>query len=189
MSQSNVGAHWVCPRPWRGWATRSAALLGLLLLFGCTSAEEKAARQRERAAAARQLFDQTVKQFHLPSADAQGAERDRLLGEAAKGYETLLGRYPEQVAPCAMALRSLGNVRATQGRLDDAVKLYGRVGERYSADEWEIIQAWKSAADLLWDANRQAEARVWYGKIVARFDQPGQPAVVQVIVRAAKRRV
>jgi tetratricopeptide (TPR) repeat protein len=164
------------------------ACLFALLLFGCTSAEEKAARQRERATAARQLFDQTVKQFHLPSADAQGAERDRLLGEAAKGYETLLRRYPEQSAPGAMALRSLGNVRATQGKLDEAVKLYTRVGDRYGTEDWEVLQAWKSAADLLGEAGRAAEARAFDQRILARFSGADQPAVVKVIVRAVEQR-
>ena len=160
-----------------------------LLWFGCTSAEEKAARQRERATAARQLFDQTVKQFHLPSADAQGAERDRLLGEAAKGYETLLRRYPEQSVQGAMALRSLGNVRATQGKLDEAVKLYARVGQDYAGNEWEVLQAWKSAADLLWEAGRQAEATPYYRQIVTQYAGTNQPSVVQVVIRAAQRRL
>jgi tetratricopeptide (TPR) repeat protein len=161
----------------------------LLLLFGCTSAEEKAARQRARAQEARQLCDQTVKQYHLPSADAQGAERDRLLNEAAKGYEQVLSRYPEQGATCAMALRSLGNIRATQGRLDEAVKLYVRVGQKYADNEWEVLQAWKSAADLLWEAGRQNEAKPYYQQIVTRFGGAGQPAVVQVVVRASQRQL
>lgn len=157
------------------------ALLAVALL-GCATPPKQ-----DRAAAARQLFEQTVRQYHLPSAEAQGAERDRLLARAVDNYAQLLRSYPEQSYWCAQALRSLANVWAEQGRLSDAVKLYQQVGDEYLQYDWEVLQGWKSVADLLWDAGRQDDARAYYQKIVARFDQPDAPAVYEIIVRASRR--
>jgi len=53
----------------------------------------------------------TAKTFHIPSAEAQGAEREKLQEQASDGYEQLLGKYPEQEYWAAQALRSLGNIR------------------------------------------------------------------------------
>ena len=152
------------------------------VLAGCATPKQ------DRAAAARNLFDETVKQYHLPSAEAQGATRQQLLDQAATGYERLLKTYRDQSYWCAQALRSLGNVRAEQGRLDEALKLYRRVGEQYPQQDWEVLEAWKSAADLLWDAGRKDEARQFYRQIIARFDQPDASAVARTVVRAARSR-
>lgn len=145
--------------------------------------------QEDRAAAAKNLFDQTVKQYHLPSAEAKGTERETQLARAADGYACLLRLYSDQPYWCAQALRSLASIRAVQGRLDEAVKLYAQVGDKYPQNDWEVLQAWKSAADLLWDAGRAAEARPFYQKIVAKFSEGDQAEVVKVIVRAAQRRL
>ena len=153
------------------------------LVTGCATTPKP-----DPAVAAKALFDQTVKQYHLPSAEIQGPEHAALLEKAAAGYQRLLDTYPHQTNYCAQALRSLANVRAEQGRLNDAVRLYARVGERYPQMEWEVLQAWKSAADLLWDAGRQSEARVFYTKIGDRFNQPDAPAIVKTIVHAAAGR-
>jgi tetratricopeptide (TPR) repeat protein len=163
-------------------ALASSALA--LQLCGCATAPKP-----DRAAAAKALFDQTVKQYHLPSAQAQGAEKTKLLDQAAAGYQKILREYRDLPAWCAPALRSLGNVRAEQGRLDEAVKLYSAVGKDYPKQDWEILQAWKSAADLLWDAGRQTEAMPFYKKIVQRFDVPDAPAVVKAIVRGSRSRL
>jgi tetratricopeptide (TPR) repeat protein len=162
---------------------------GLVCVPGCASPEQKAAQHQQRYEAAQSLFEQTTKVFHLPSADADGAERERLLAQAAAGYDELLRKYPDQSHWSAQALRSLGNVRAEQGRLDEAVGLYARVGARYPREDWEVLQAWKSAGDLLWEAGRAAEARRFYEKIVERFDSEPAPAVVQLIVRGSKSRL
>ena len=130
-----------------------------------------------------------TKNFHLPSADAFGAERDRLLDQAAAGYERLFKQYPEQSHTCAQAARSLANVRATQGRLDEAVKLYVRVAQKYPAEDFEILMSWKSAADLLHEAGRVLEAKPFYEKILARFDKADAPAVVKTIVRGSRARL
>ncbi|NQU10788.1 tetratricopeptide repeat protein [bacterium] len=141
------------------------------------------------AAAARELFERTVKEYHLPSAEKQGAEKDRLFEAAVQGYQEVLDRYPGQSYYCAQALRSLGNVRAEQGRLDEAVTLYQQVGVAYPRHDWEVLQAWKSAGDLLAEAARATEAREFYQRIVDRFDQPDTAPVVRTVVKAAKRRL
>src|SRR3990172_8161861 len=163
---------------------RMTILIGLIATAGCVSTNPE-----QRAAEAKDLFERTVREFHLPAAEAQGAARDKLLAQAAAGYEQLLRQHPNESFWCAQALRSLGNVRAEQDRLDEAVKLYRQVGERYPQQDWEVLQAWKSAADLLWDAGRREEARAFYQPIATRFDTADAPAVYQTIVKAAKNRL
>ena len=159
-------------------------VVGAAVLAGCATQPKQ-----DPALAAKSLFDETTKLYHLPSAEAKGAEQKRLLAEAAAGYEHLLRSYPGQPYWCAQALRSLGNVRVTQGRLDDAITLYRQVGEKYPGQEWEVLQAWKSAGDLLWEDSRQAEAKTFYQQIVTRFDKPEQPSIFRVVVRASKARL
>ena len=166
---------------------RTVLLLLLALLTGCASSTRETPQQREENA--RVLLDQTTRNFHLPSADARGAERDRLLAEAASGYERLLRQYPGQSHLCAQALRSLGNVRASQDRLDDAVKLYAAVAHKYPGEDWEIVSSWKSAADLLAEAGRMPDAKPFYEKILGRFDKPDAPAVIKSIVRGSRARL
>ncbi|GDY22836.1 hypothetical protein LBMAG56_41830 [Verrucomicrobiota bacterium] len=139
--------------------------------------------------AAQALFDRITKEFHLPSAEASGARRKELLGQAAAGYEQLLREHPTHTNLCAQALRSLANIRATEGRLDDAIALHASVAQRYPAEEWEILQSWKSAGDLLTDAQRAADAAPFYRQIVERFDRTNAAPVVQIIVRSARKRL
>ncbi len=139
--------------------------------------------------AAQALFDRTVKEFHLPSAEASGARRKELLAQAAAGYEQLLREHPTHTKLCAQALRSLANIRATEGRLDDAISLHASVAQRYPSEEWEVLQSWKSAADLLADAQRTAEAAPFYRQIIERFDRTNAAPVVQIIVRSARKRL
>ena len=151
-----------------------------ILLTSCATTPNPA-----HARSAKALFEATAREYHFQSAMATGTERERLLAEAATGYERLLRQYPDQDDWCAKALRSLGNVRAEQGQLGVAVKLYASVAEKYSRQDWEVLQAWKTAADLLWEAGRQDEARKFYRKIIARFDQHNAAEVVKSVVRAA----
>ena len=160
----------------------------LASITGCV-AVDKEARQQQRAAAAKELFEQTVKLYHLPSGEAQGVEREKLLAQAAAGYERVLKTYSDQPHWCAPALRSLGNLRAAQGRMADAVNYYRRLEKQFPREDWEILQAWKSAADLLWEAKQPEEAKVFYRKIVARFDQPDAAAIIKAIVRGAQSRL
>ncbi len=160
-------------------------LLGVVVLV-CASC---ARNQSSSFASAQELFGRTVTQYHQPSADAKDAERDALLRHAAAGYAQVLRQYRDQPFWCAQALRSLANVRAAQGRFDEAVSLYSRVGKDYPRNDWEVLQAWKSAADLLWDAGRRAEARKFYLLIVSRFGDDGAAPVAKIILEASKRRL
>jgi tetratricopeptide (TPR) repeat protein len=141
-------------------------LASLLLLAGCAAPKQDS----------KTIFAQAVT-----------LHEQRQYDQAADSYERVLKSCEPNL--CAQALRSLGNVRAAQGNLDEAVKLYRQVGEKYPQQDWEVLQAWKSAGDLLWDAGRKDEARQFYRQIVARFDKPDMPAVIQTIVRASQTRL
>jgi hypothetical protein len=143
----------------------------------------------ERAAVAKAQFDSITKEFHVPSANTNNAERLRLQNEAAARYADLVKRFPEQSNICAQALRSVGNIHAVQTNTDSAVKSFAAVGERYPTQDWEVLQSWKSAADLLWDAGRTNDARNYYSKIAARFDAPDAPAIYKTVVRGSKARL
>jgi len=161
----------------------------ILLLSGCATPEQKAAELRSRYAAAKDLLGHAARQYQLASANLQDTEKAKLLDLASAGCEEVLKRYPDQKLWCSLALRDLGNVRAAQGRLDEAVKLYNRVAKEYPQQDWEVLQAWKSAADLLWDDGRHDEAREFYRKIVRQFDSGDEPTTIRQIVQVAKSRL
>jgi hypothetical protein len=155
------------------------AALFLSVLLGCARAPQETARQ---------VFDRTMHEYHLPSAEASGIEREKLLAQSATGYEQVLQLGGSDRPLCASALRSLGNVRAEQGRLDEAVKLWSQVGRQYPACDWEVLQAWKSAGDLLWDAGRKSNAAPFYRQIFERYRSAPWP-IMRTVARAAQRRV
>ena len=154
----------------------------LLVMSGC-------AKHDATLAQARELFERTVTLYHLPSAQADGAKRAELLARAAAGYEQLLRDCPGQTHWCAQALRSLGNVRAAQGRTSEALLLYERVARNYPREDWEVLQAWKAAADFLFDAGQLRDAAAVYRRIIDRFAITDAPPVVELVVHAAKRRI
>lgn len=180
------------PNPQPGWLrhrVRQAlhcAALAAFLLVGCSSKEEPPA---QRAEAAQQLFDHTIRDLHNASTGAPDHERLKLQTQAAANYRELLRRYPEQSNLCAQALRQLGNIHAAQTNLKEAVKCYAQVGQRYAQEDWEVLQAWKSAADLLWEADRHDEARDFYRRIVTQFDGTNQPPVVRLVVKGSQTRL
>lgn len=155
-------------------------------LIGCGYKQQS---DNEKYQAARVLFENTTKNLHIPSAEAKGAERIRLQTEAARGYQLLVTRYSDQDFWAAQALRSLGNIRASQTNLNAAVKCYSQVAERYPKQEWEVVMAWKSAGDLLWEARRYDDARKFYRKIVVRFDTAEVAPVIKTVVRGSKSRL
>jgi tetratricopeptide (TPR) repeat protein len=161
----------------------------VLLLLLLTSCDSRPQTPTQRADAAKALFEQATKQFHIPSAEAKGAEQLKLQNQAAAAYQALLQQYPDQDYWAAQALRSLANIRAAQTNLDAAVKLYAAVEQKYPTQEWEVLMAWKSAADLLWDAGRREEASACYQKLVNRFDRPDAAPVVKTVVRGSKSRL
>ena len=177
---------------WKRGSVKAYVSFALLLIIssaGCATPAERMARQKQRFADAKALFDQTTKLYHLPSAEAQGATKEKLLAQAAAGYEQLLRQYPEQINWCAQSLRSLANVRAEQNRIDEAVQLYERVNRLYPREDWEVLQSWRSAADLLWEHGRRESARAFYRRIVERFDHPDASSIVRLVVRGSQTRL
>jgi len=163
------------------------ACLGLAALAGCTEKPTPTAEQRY--ASAKALFAKASRDYHIPSAQGRGAERRQLEEQAAGIYGELVRQYGDQPVWASQALRSLGNIRASQTNISEAVKLYAQVGDRFPTQDFEVLMAWKSAGDLLSDANRQGEARVFYERIVARFDKPDALPIVQAVVRGCKSRL
>ena len=162
-------------------------LLLLTVIAGCSPKSKETPQQRSEAA--KILFDRTSKEFHIPSAEAKGTAKEDLQKQAAAGYEELLKRYPEQEFWAAQALRSLGNIRAAQGKVDDSVRNYAAVETKYPQQRWEVLMAWKSAADLLWEAGRQEEAKPFYQRIVTHYDKADAAQVEKTIVRGSKMRL
>jgi TolA-binding protein len=163
-----------------------AVPLAALSFVGCQPKTEPAAKP---AGNGRDFFEQTIKEFHHPAAEARGAERERLLNATAVRYEQLLSTHREESDLCAQALLGLGNIRALQGRTNEAVQLYASVSEKYPGRDWEVLQAWKSAGDLLWDANRHDDARKYYARIVERFDRADAPMITKSVVRGSRSRL
>ena len=161
-------------------------LLGIALLAGC---DKKPSAPASAPVSARVLFEQAVRDFHTPSAEANGAERARLLAGAAERYERLLKEFPAERDLGAQALRGLGSIRASQGKLDEAVELYATVGKKFPEHDWQVVQAWKAAADLLWATNRREEAKQFYAQIVARFGKNDAPQIISTVVRGSKARL
>ena len=172
-------------RPPRLIAQFASLLLVVLGAVGCRDSSPP----RVSSADARILLDETARDFHNASAAAAGAERQRLLEEAAQRYRDIQKRFPEQEDVAAEALRGLGSVYASLGNLDEAVKHYEKVEERYPGRDWEVLQAWKAAGDLLWEAGRRDEARKYYSRIIDRFDSTDGPAIIQQVVRGARARM
>ena|SRR5215204_4766318 len=166
---------------------RLCACLAMAALAGCSEKPKQTAEQRY--ASAKALFEKASRDYHIPSGEARGAERRRLEEQAAGIYAEVARHYADQPLWASQALRSLGNIRASQTNITEAVKLYGQVGELFPGQDFEVLMAWKSAGDLLCDARRQTEARIFYERIVARFDKPDALPIVQTVVRGCKGRL
>jgi hypothetical protein len=164
----------------------AVAVCTSLLVAGCV---RKPQSSSENYVLAKGLFEQTSKGFHIPAADASGAEKFRLQKLAEAGYKNVLKLYPGEDYWAAQAMRSLGNIYAAQTNVDAAVKQFIQVERNYPQREWEVLMALKSAADLLWESGRCEEARPFYRKIVQKFDRPDASQVVLTVVRGSKHRL
>jgi tetratricopeptide (TPR) repeat protein len=160
-----------------------------MLLVACSRRLPPPDSAAKRSEAAKTLFEQTTRSFHIPSAEAKGAEKSHLQEEAIRGYARLVKEYPEQEYWAAQSLRSMGNIYATQTNVTAAVAHYSEVERRYPRQEWEVLMAWKSAGDLLYEVNRREEAKEFYRKIVQRFDTPEAAQVVKTVVRGSRHRL
>jgi tetratricopeptide (TPR) repeat protein len=161
--------------------------LAFLLLLGCDSRNHESPQQRYDAAKA--LFEQTTRNLHIPSVEAKGTEKQKLLEQAAIAYQQLLHKYPEQDYWAAQSLRSLGNIRAAQTNLNEAIKYYTAVDRKYPLHDFEVLMAWKAAADLLWEAGRWEEAKGFYQKLLTRFDRAQASQVVKAVIRGCRTRL
>jgi len=170
------------------------ALLAIALITGCgRDATPLASAGRgdpaQRYDAAKALFEKASRDYHIPSAQAHGQERRRLEEQAGALYSDVVRNYPDQRSWASQALRSLANIRAAQTNITEAVKLYAQVGERFPNQDFEVLMSWKSAADLLSDSGRRADAKIFYEKIIARFDQRDALPIIQSVVRGSKDRL
>jgi tetratricopeptide (TPR) repeat protein len=163
------------------------ACLSIAALAGCTEKPQPTAEQRYGSAKA--LFEKASRDYHIPSAQARGAERRQLEDQAATLYADIAGEYADQPLWASQALRSLGNIRASQTNIAEAVKFYAQVGDQFPRQDFEVLMAWKSAGDLLCNARRESEAKAFYERIVARFDKPDALPIVQSVVRGCKSRM
>src|SRR5687767_5661778 len=139
--------------------TRHANILVLIavgLLTGCgpKPVPPTAADPQQRYEAAKALFEKANREFHIPSAQARGLERAKLEDQAAALYANVARDYADQPIWAAQALRSLGHVHAARTNINEAVKLYAQVAEKFPQQDFEVLMAWKSAGDLLSDAGR-----------------------------------
>jgi len=163
-----------------------AGIALLLIASGCTKAPRSTP---ETAAAARALFEQATREFHLPSTEASGGEKSRFQNLALASYVALLRQYPQERFWAAQALLASGNIYAAQTNVNAALDAFSRVEQNYGELDWPVLIAWKSAADLLWEAGQAAEARVFYTRIIQRFDRPDASQIVANVVRGSKSRL
>ena len=161
------------------------------LLAGCSQRTTTCIFEspQQRYDAAKALFEEASREFHIPSSQARGAERTKLEEQALAAYAALARDYSDQPIWAAQALRSLGNIHAARTNLAEAAHAYAKVAEKFPQQDFEVLMAWKSAGDLLSDAGKSAEARVYYEKLLVRFDKPDALPIVQSIVRGAKARL
>ena len=169
-----------------GWMLTSAFVI---LLNGCNSRPEPPAISAPPALSSQATYDSVATNLHRAAAEARGAERERLLAQAASGYEDVLKQFPSDTKVCLLATRALANVRALQGRLDESVRLQLSVTNSPAAGDMDRLMALKSAGDLLWDAGRIEDAKPLYEQLVERFGKPGSSQLNQLIVRGARSRL
>jgi tetratricopeptide (TPR) repeat protein len=163
------------------------ALLYLAMGAGCVSPGGNADR-RERQA--RHDFNQVVRELHVPAGDATNdVMRGELLTNAVKGYLAIVQQYPDQPQWGAQALRSVANIHRAEGRRGEALAAYARIAHKYPGQDWEIIQAWKSAGDLLWESKMKELARDYYRQIVTAYGEVRDPPMFQTIADIARRRL
>jgi len=161
--------------------------LALAVGAGCVASGGNVDR-RERQA--RHEFNQVVRELHVPAGDATNdVMRGELLTNAVKRYLAIVQQYPDQPQWGAQAMRSVANIYRAEGRRAEALATYERIAHKYPGQDWEIIQAWKSAGDLLWDSAMKELARDYYRQIVDAYGEVHDPPMFQTIADIARRRL
>ena len=163
--------------------------VGLLAGCGDKPVPPTSADRQQRYEAAKAIFEKASREFHMPSAQTRGSERAKLEDQAAGLYADVAQSYADQPIWAAQALRSLGHIQAARTNINEAVELYAQVAEEFPQQDFEVLMAWKSAGDLLSDADTPVEAKVYYEKLLARFDKPDALPIVKSVVRGAKARL
>jgi tetratricopeptide (TPR) repeat protein len=155
---------------------------------GCASPSRTPAARETQA---RYQFNLAVRQYHVPAGDATNAlDRAALQDKAAQEYQRLAREYADVPRWAASSLCSLGQIYIDRGQIKEGLTCFEQVGQRYPMEHWEVIQAWKSAADCLWDNRNRGEALLYYRQIVNTYgNQPGQPPMFDTIVGIARSRL
>jgi len=159
----------------------------LLALLGCSPTNPKTPHNAPIPPKA--LFERTTKTFHVPSTERRGPTKKHSRARRLQVTNSCLKTYPDQDIGPRNPSAIWWNIRATQGKLDEAVNHYANVEKKYPQQRWEVLMSSKSAADLLWEAGRRTEAKPFYQKIVAQYDRPESPQVEKTIVRGSKLRL
>jgi tetratricopeptide (TPR) repeat protein len=164
----------------------------LLLILACGLWAGCATRppQEDAQAKARYEYHRIVRAYHIPAIETTNEiERAQLLHAAFTGYAALITNYPTARPWAAMALRAVAGLHAARGDRKKALDAYDLVAVLYPEDDWEVIQAWRAAGDLLWHDRMPQSALDYYRRIVNRFDRPGLPPGFDAHVRIARDRL
>ena len=116
---------------------------------GCASPSRDGA---QRLSKARYEYNRIMRDFRVPAEEATNeVQRLVMLEQAASEYLQFTQDYGDCAPLAAAALRSLGQIHLALGEGKEALSCFEQVGQRYPGEHWEVIQAWKQAADTLWD--------------------------------------
>lgn len=160
--------------------------LPVALLISCATQPP----QKSIESKAQYEFNRIVRTYQIPAAESTNAvERAALLHEAFLAYGALITNYPTARPWAARSLLAVAELHAERGDLAKALNAYDLIPTLYPDDEWEVIQAWRAAADLHWRARHYAPALERYFNIVRRFDRPGLSPAFAAHVRHARDRI
>lgn len=160
---------------------------GLLVWAGCSTTPSHSS---DREAKARFEYNRIMREFRVPAEEATNdVTRVAMLDQVAEAYLEFTQEYGDVPRWAAAALRSLGQVHLERGEFRDALASFEQVGQRYPQEHWEVIQAWKEAADMLWETRHRGEAVLYYQQIVDTYDRPGQPPMFETLVNIARLRL
>lgn len=161
-----------------------------LLLVGAWGCATPTKGVEQRASKARFEYNRIMREWVVPAGDVSNAvERMDLLEQAAQEYQQFERDFRDQPRWAAAALRSLGQVQLSRGQIKAALDCFELVGQRYPHEHWEVIQAWKEAADTLWQSEHRGEASVYYQQMINTYGRPGQPDMFDTLVDIARARL
>ena len=161
--------------------------VGFLVWMGCSTTPDQASN---REAKARYEYNRIMREYRVPAEEATNeVERVAMLDQVAAAYLEFTQEYGDVPRWSAAALRSLGQVHLERGEFKEALASFEQVGQRYPQEHWEVIQAWKEAADMLWETRHRGEAVLYYRQMVDTYDRPGQPPMFETLVNIARLRL